>query len=87
MDYPLFKNPKEYLAFRKGGIFAAPVKQWAERHTLDRCLKGIKDIHTVCDCPCGPGRLFPYWQKKGFNLIGADLSDEMVAAAYNQQKI
>lgn len=85
MDYPLFNNPKEYLAFRKGEGFAAPIKQWAEWHVLDRCLKGVKDISTVCDCPCGPGRLFPYWRKRRFNLIGADFSDEMVEAAYDKR--
>jgi hypothetical protein len=85
MDYPLFKNPKEYIAFRRGNGITAPFKRWAEWHGLDSCLKGLNDIRTVCDCPCGPGRLFPYWKKRGFNLIGVDLSDEMVEAAHDQR--
>lgn len=31
--------------------------------------------------PCGPGRLFPYWKKRGVGTLGVDLSDEMVEAA------
>ena len=81
MNYPIFKNPREYIAFRKGNAIAAPFRRWSEWRSLDRCLKGLDDIGTVCDCPCGPGRLFPYWKKRGFGTIGVDLSDEMVEAA------
>lgn len=81
MKYPIFRNPQEYLAFRKGNFFAAPFRKWSEFRSLDRCLKGLGDIKTVCDCPCGPGRLFEYWKKQDLDTIGVDLSDEMVEAA------
>lgn len=81
MNYPIFNNPKEYLTFRKGNFFTAPFRRWFEWHSLDLCFKGINDIETVCDCPCGPGRLFDYWKKRGMSVTGADLSDSMVAAA------
>ncbi|NOZ20359.1 MAG: class I SAM-dependent methyltransferase [Planctomycetes bacterium] len=48
---------------------------------LSRCLRGVKGIRTVCDTPCGPGRLFPYWRSWGFRIIGVDLSESMVRAA------
>lgn len=80
-SYPLFVNPKEYLEFRKGGFFLGYFKKWSEWRAIDRCLMGIEDISTVCDAPCGPGRLFPYWQKRRLRVIGVDLSVPMVGAA------
>lgn len=85
MEYPIFSNPQQYLAFRRGGCLAAPFRKWSERRTLDRCLKGLDDINTICDCPCGPGRLFSYWKKRNFNVVGVDLSDEMLEAARHRR--
>ena len=86
MNYPIFRNPKEYLSFRKDNFLYAPFKAWFEWRAVSRCLKGRDDIKTVCDCPCGPGRIFLYWQKKGFDVIGIDLSEQMTEAAYKLHK-
>jgi len=80
-SYPLFANPVEYLNFRKGGFFYGYFKRWSEKRAIDRCLSRLIDIRTVCDCPCGPGRLFLYWKRKSLRIIGVDLSDPMVDAA------
>lgn len=85
IPYPLFKKPIEYMNFRKGGFFRGHFKRWSERRAIDRCLSGLSDIRTVCDCPCGPGRLFPYWKRKSLRIIGVDLSDPMVDAAVGKQ--
>jgi len=81
MNYPIFDDPDEYLAFRRGNFIYAPFKAWFEWRAIERCLEGLDDISTVCDCPCGPGRIFSYWQKKSFNVIGIDLSEQMADAA------
>ena len=79
--YPLFTNPKAYLRIRRGKFGSGWLKRWFEHRAIDRCLRGIEDIRTVCDAPCGPGRLFRYWRKKSMAVTGVDLSDPMVEAA------
>ena len=81
VEYPIFDNPKEYLEFRRGKFIYGFFKRWSERRAMDKCLKGIDDITRVCDVPCGPGRLFKYWQKRKYRVIGVDLSDSFVEAA------
>lgn len=81
VEYPIFDNPKEYLEFRKGKFIYGFFKRWSELRAIDKCLKGIDSITRVCDVPCGPGRLFKYWQKRKFHVIGVDLSDSFVEAA------
>ena len=77
---PLFTNPREYMEFRHKGLFGY-FKYRFEWHALDRCLAGLQDIQRVCDCPCGPGRLFPYWKRRFSTVVGLDMSDSMVEAA------
>ena len=79
--YPLFANPKAYLRIRRGKFGSDWLKRWFEHRAIDRCLRGIEDVRTVCDAPCGPGRLFRYWRKKSMAVIGLDLSPPMVEAA------
>ncbi len=52
-----------------------------EMRAIDKCLKGLDDIDSVCDIPCGLGALFPYWYKKGYRVIAADISDPMIETA------
>lgn len=79
--YPIFKNPREYIELRRGKFVYGFFKRWSELKAIDKCLKGIDDITRVCDIPCGPGRLFNYWQKRKYRVVGIDLSDSMVEAA------
>jgi hypothetical protein len=79
--YPLFENAEEYLEFRKGKFIFGSFKRWFEKNAIDKCLKSLDDIQSVCDIPCGPGTLFSYWHKKRYEVIGADLSDPMFEAA------
>ncbi len=78
-----FGSPEEYLEVRKGKFLFGFFKRWFEMRAIDKCLKDLPDVHSVCDIPCGPGTLFPYWHKKGYKLVGADLSDRMIEAAGN----
>jgi predicted TPR repeat methyltransferase len=78
---PLFENAEQYLEFRKGKFIFGIFKNWFERRAISKCLNGFDDVYTVCDIPCGPGWLSPYWREKGYRVISADLSDPMVEAA------
>jgi ubiquinone/menaquinone biosynthesis C-methylase UbiE len=74
-------NPEEYLKVRKGKFILGFFRRRFEMRAIDKCLKGLDDIHSVCDIPCGVGTLFPYWHKKGYRVIAADISDPMIEAA------
>ena len=84
--YSLFENPEEYLKFRNEKFIFCFFKRWFEKRTIEKSLKGLDDIHSVCDIPCEPGWLFPYWRQKGYKAIGADLSEPMVEAARAMHK-
>jgi len=80
--YPVFRDPERYRETRRPrGYWERWTKSASEYRTIDRCLDGLTGIETVCDIPTGPGRLFPYWQRRGYTVLGYDYSDEMVAAA------
>lgn len=82
----LFFSPEEYLKVRKGKFMVGFLRRRLERRAMDKCLKGLDDIHSVCDIPCGLGTLFPYWYKKGYRVVGADISDPMLEEAHKKFK-
>lgn len=86
VKYPLFRRPERYMQNRRGGLLGGALKRFAERRAMDRCLRGLADIRRVCDAPCGPGRLFPYWCARGFHVVGVDLSEPMVDAATTEHR-
>ncbi|MFP4058759.1 MAG: methyltransferase domain-containing protein [Candidatus Brocadiia bacterium] len=81
MKYPLFRKPDSYLRNREGGPLRGALKRAAERRALGRCLDRLRRVRTLCDAPCGPGRLFRFWRRRGLRVSGVDLSGEMVEAA------
>lgn len=81
MQYPLFNDPESYLKTRRGSGSLTIFKEMGEQRALDRILSNLHDIRVVCDAPCGAGTLFPYWYRKGFKIIGVDLSVSMVNLA------
>lgn len=81
---PAFTRPDEYMALREGGLVLVHLKRFFERRAISRCLEGLDDIASVADVPCGPGRLFPYWRRRGLAVVGIDCSPPMVVAAAQQ---
>ena len=71
-----FSDPESYLRRRRGRGW----RQWSEYLALSRCLRDLP-VRVVCDCPCGPGRVFGYWRRKNYSIIGVDISPPMVSAA------
>jgi hypothetical protein len=80
-DYPIFRDPAAYLRLRDTGGILGALKRRSEWRALDRCLADSPGIATVCDVPCGPGRLFGYWRSRGLRVIGVELSEEFVLHA------
>lgn len=52
-----------------------------EMKLLDRAFTLIPKEHTVLDVPCGGGRVFLRLAGHGYKVMGADLSDAMIAYA------
>ena len=84
MNYPLFTAPEIYLKTRQGTVGFTYFKQIGERWALDRCVAMLSAVKSVCDAPCGYGTLFSYWSKKGFQVVGVDLSKPMVTEARDE---
>ncbi len=81
MNYPLFNDPTDYTKVRRGSGATGFFKRRAEWQSLDACIAGLPDVRSVCDAPCGPGTLFGYWDRRGFRIVGVDLSAPMVLCA------
>ncbi len=79
--YPVFKDPVGYMKCRVPRGPTGRIKSWSECRAIYRCLSATEGIDTVLDLPCGPGRLFPYWSRRGFKVHGMDFSQPMVQAA------
>jgi hypothetical protein len=80
-DYPLFVGPEEYMRLRESAYGFGFLKRWFERRAIARCLRRVGEVATLCDAPCGPGRLFPCWKRWARTVIGVELSDPMVTVA------
>jgi ubiquinone/menaquinone biosynthesis C-methylase UbiE len=55
--------------------------QWSERRVLERIVQTLPPGSTVMDAPCGTGRLSTLYLSKGFRMLGADISGEMIQVA------
>ncbi len=79
--YPVFRDPDGYMKMRHRATLSNTFKVHFERRCLDSCLANLADVETICDVPTGPGRLFPYWQSRGYRVLGYDFSEQMVEAS------
>lgn len=80
-SYPVFLDPAKYDKLRVSNGPLGRLKQWSEQKALDGCLSAMEGVRTVCDTPCGPGRIFHHWKRKGYRVHGRDFSKPMVEAA------
>ncbi len=86
IQYPVCHNPAEFLKCREGRFISGFLKRIAERRALNECLRGLENVTSVLDVPCGAGRLFSYWGSKMESVSGIDLSDEMLGEASNRHR-
>lgn len=80
-SYPVFLDPEGYTRLRVSYGPLGRLKQWSEHRALDACLALTEGVKTICDVPCGPGRIFHYWKRRGFKVHGRDFSGPMAEAA------
>src|SRR5436305_944289 len=52
-----------------------------DRHLLNRFAEGVKDRGLTLDLGCGPGHSARYLREQGVEVLGIDLSPEMVREA------
>lgn len=56
--------------------------KWHEEDRLVReYLSDIPSGDWVLDCPIGTGRFIPFYEEKGFQVVGIDLSEDMLQEA------
>jgi len=79
--YPVFHDPEEYLELRRGKWPLRGIKRWAEYRAIRTCLDRTRNVTSLCDCPCGPGRLFDFRRRLDLPVYAVDLSPDMTAAA------
>jgi SAM-dependent methyltransferase len=52
-----------------------------DRDCLDRLAREVGALGPICDLGCGPGQIARYLHRQGANVLGVDLSPQMVAEA------
>jgi SAM-dependent methyltransferase len=53
-----------------------------DRHLLNRFAEGVRDRGLTADLGCGPGHVARYLREQGAQVLGIDLSPEMVRQAH-----
>ena len=52
-----------------------------DRDCLDRLIRDVGGLGPICDLGCGPGQIARYLRSRGADVLGVDLSPQMVAEA------
>jgi SAM-dependent methyltransferase len=52
-----------------------------DRHLLNRFAESLRGRGLVADLGCGPGQIAAYLQQQGVDVVGIDLSPEMIRVA------
>lgn len=61
-----------------------PYEEWAE--LLSSLIKAYADdVSNVCDLGCGTGTLTRMMNKRGYNMCGVDISEDMLSVAMDRQ--
>lgn len=71
---------KSYDAERFSGLLGGIFHRLQCRSVM-RCLQGLPSDALILDLPCGTGRFHPMLTKQGFQIIGCDVSEAMLARA------
>ena len=62
-------------------------KKWHRENALVEAMtKDVPRGSKVLDLPCGTGRLFYLWRARGYDVIGVDISTDMLALAKGKMK-
>ena len=86
ISYPIFTDPEHFLKLRKGNWPFSLLKARSERKAIKKCLGELNSIKSICDTPCGPGRLFEYWKDCGYETYAVELSKDFIPAAKREHQ-
>ena len=57
-------------------------EKWVcEQRIIEDMLSDLPPDSTILDCPVGTGRFIPFYQDKGFQILGMDLQEDMLREA------
>lgn len=71
---------RDYEARRAG-----EPKYEAEARMLPEWLADLPARTSLLDCPVGTGRFIPFYESKGFTVLGMDVSKDMIAEAVKKR--
>ena len=62
-------------------------RKWHRENALVRAMtSAVPRGSKVLDLPCGTGRLFDLWRQRGYDVIGVDISQDMLTLAKKRVK-
>jgi ubiquinone/menaquinone biosynthesis C-methylase UbiE len=70
--------------------FSSPLGRWAdylEKKALLKCLGVLTPADFILDIPLGTGRIAGFLISRGFQVAGADISEEMMAVAKRRLEV
>jgi SAM-dependent methyltransferase len=79
-----FYRDSEVAAYYDQERFVGPLKRRRNRRkwrTIRDALATLDDVHVVLDTPCGTGRFTGHLATHGFDVVGSDISLEMMRRA------
>jgi ubiquinone/menaquinone biosynthesis C-methylase UbiE len=62
--------------------FSGRIFDYLEKRAIERAIQDAQRkncVSTVLDIPCGTGRITEWFLKRGFSVLGGDISQEMMA--------
>jgi ubiquinone/menaquinone biosynthesis C-methylase UbiE len=63
-------------------------RKWHRENELVKAMtSGVPSGSKVLDLPCGTGRLFGLWRERGYDVIGVDISQDMLTLAKKRVKV
>jgi len=85
-NYPAKERYQDYKVAQsydkeRFSSFLGRIVDRLEKHALNKALKHIDKNSLILDLPCGTGRITEFLLQKGYFVVGADISEAMIAIA------
>jgi ubiquinone/menaquinone biosynthesis C-methylase UbiE len=61
------------------------LKDWTKKRAIGKALAMIGPIQSILDLPCGTGRFRSFLARRGYQVIGADISYQMMLISKRKQ--
>lgn len=80
-EYYKDKQVAESYDAKRFHSLAGRVSDWLDKYSLLRTLAFLPQGGSILDLACGTGRITKFLAQRGFQVLGADISEEMLQAA------